>query len=105
MKREYTLKKSVTKEDLMKFGFATYNHKKYTYVDDLYKKIIRVRFLVDFEEKEMIWEVYDATNQKSYNTFYSNPNGMHNQVVIECFERFNEAIEKMVEAGLIEGED
>lgn len=104
MQREYTLKESVTKDDLLKFGFVTYNHKMFTYFSYLYKKIIKVRFIVDLSEMEMTWEVYDTTNQKPYNAFYSNINGKYNQVAIACFERFNEIVEKMSKAGIIEGE-
>lgn len=104
MQREYILKESVTKDDLLKFGFVTYNHKMFTYFSYLYKKIIKVRFTVEFDEREMTWEVYDAANQKPYNAFYSNINGMYNQVAVACFERFNEIVEKMSKAGIIEEE-
>lgn len=105
MQREYELKASVTKEDLLKFGFATYNQRTFSYFSYLYNKIIKVRFTVDLNESEMTWDVYDAANQKPYNAFYSNVNGLYNQVAIVCFERFNEIIEKMNKAGIISGEE
>lgn len=105
MKREYNIKDSVSKEDLINFGFITYDYKKFTYFSYFFKKIIRAKFIVNLEEKEMTWEVYDASNQKPYNAFYSNHNGIRNQVVIECFEHFNENIKKMIKEGIIEGEE
>lgn len=105
MKREYSIKESINKEDLINFGFVTYDYKRFTYFCYLFKKIIRAKYTVNLEEMEMTWEVYDTTNQKPYNAFYSNINGKYNQVAIACFERFNEIIEKMAKAGIIEGEE
>lgn len=98
----YKITDSTSENQLRLFGFQ--QRTKNTYVLDkfLYRKIIKVKFVADLEEKIITWEVYDCTNQKQYYAFYYNINGDNNRVAVQSIEKFTKIINDMIENKIIE---
>lgn len=99
---EYQIPKTVSVNQLTKFGFKPRSNNTYTLDNFLYGKTIKVKLIADMTERIITWRVYDSTNQQQYYAFYNNVNG-NNKVAIKSIEEFNRIIDGLVENLIIEG--
>lgn len=99
---EYQIPKTVSVNQLTKFGFKPRSNNTYALDKYLYGKTIKVKFIANMSERVITWKVYDSTNQQQYYAFYNNVNGNNNRVAIKSIEEFNRIIDGLVENLIIE---
>lgn len=101
MNRKITLNSNVTSNLLVKNGFKQSYGGKFYICKKIYNDIIILKFEIDLDEKEIIYDVIDRNTQTTYYPFWNNVNGENNLVAVEVIKNFNKYIEELQEKRIL----
>ena len=93
--KKYTLRKDLTENQLIKYGF----HNGKNYHEYIYKDILQLIIIIDVETHEWWYQVYNTSTDTFYPAYYNRTYGV-DLMILEVDDNIEKIMKKLVRANI-----